>query len=219
MSRYMLPTTTKAVVWRNVPLLANEPVAFIRIDDGYAGSDNINDDPAAAELVEGGLVVTPFINYYAASSGEGYPPTTSDPVKVAHWNYLKRFTTPARGAQNHGKQHVHLAGMTYTDQYNQINGGAAFLSNANAFGVRPRLFAPPYGEWDDNTLLAAKAAGFNVLMGWTHVPSDIAAGKPLRPGDVILLHFSFTLHDDLVNAAAALSAANLTPGILEDYLL
>lgn len=214
MTRSLLPTATKAVVWGRVPVLESEQVAFVRIDDGYAG----NDDSAAAAFVEAGFDVTPFVNYYAASSGETYPPTTSDPVKVAHWDYLRRFTTSTRGAQCHGKQHQHLAGQSYSDQFSQINGGANFLSNANAFGVRPVLFAPPYGEWDDNTLLAARAAGFSVLMGWTHTPSDLAAGKPLRPGDVILLHFNATLLADLTAAKAAMDAAGLAPGRLEDWV-
>jgi peptidoglycan/xylan/chitin deacetylase (PgdA/CDA1 family) len=213
--RPMLPSTSRAVVWRNIPLLEEERTAFVRIDDGYSGSD----DPAAAELVEEGLTVTPFINYYAASSGSSYPPSTTDPAKIAHFEYLRRFTTPERGVQNHGKQHQHLAGQTYAAQLSQIDGGAGFLTHANAFGVRPVLFAPPYGEWDDNTLLAAKAAGFSVLMGWTHTVSDLIAGKPLRPGDVILLHFNASLFDDLTVVAAALAAAELAPGRLEDYIL
>ena len=187
-------------------------MAFIRIDDGYA------EDPDAPAIVEAGLPVTPFVNFYAASGGS-FPPSTTDPVKIAHMEYLRRFTTPERGVQNHGKRHQHLAGQSYTDQYNEINGGANFLARTDAFGVRPRLFAPPYGEWDTNTLLAAKAAGFEVLVGWTHTPSDLAAGKPLRPGDVILLHFTDTLSADLVTAWDALAGANLTPALLEDYLL
>ena len=205
----MLPTTTHATVWRNVPLLANEPVAFIRIDDGYS------EDPDAPAIVETGLLVNPFVNYYAVAP-HGYPPQPADADHIA---YVRRFTTPARGVGNHCKSHVHLAGMSYTDQFSQINSGANFLSNVNAFGVRPKLFAPPYGEWDDTTLQAAKAAGFDILMGWTHTPSDLVAGKPLRPGDVILLHFTSTLSQDLLLAIQSLDIANLTPALLEDYLL
>lgn len=211
MPRSMLPTATHAAVWRNVPLLESERTAFIRIDDGYGGYD----DPAAAELVEGGVTVTPFVTYYAAAPG-GYPPAATD---AAHIAYLRRFTTPARGVGCHAKSHAHLVGQSYTAQYDLINKGANFLSNSGAFGVRPKLFAPPYGEFDDNTLLAARAAGFTILMGWTHTPSDLAAGKPLRPGDVILLHFNATLLADLTYAADALAAADLAPGRLDDYIL
>lgn len=211
MARSLLPTPTKAVVWRNAPLLEQEPVAFIRIDDGYGGFD----DPAAALLVENGLTVNPFITYYAAAPG-GYPPAPSD---AGHIAYLRRFTTPELGVGCHAKSHAHMAGQSYAAQFDLINKGANFLSNVAAFGVRPRLFCPPYGEFDDNTLLAAKAAGFSVLMGWTHTPSDLAAGKPLRPGDVILTHFNADLLADLTAAAGALTAAGLTPARLEDYIL
>lgn len=205
----LLPTPTRAVVWGNVPVHRDERVAFIRIDDGYA------EDPDAPLIVETGLPVNTFINYYAVAP-HGYPPVAAD---AAHIAYVRRFTTPARGVGNHCKSHVHLAGMNYADQFSQINNGANFLSNVNAFGVRPTLFAPPYGEFDNNTLLAARASGFGVLMGWTHTPSDLLVGKPLRPGDVILLHFTTTLATDLILAMEALDAAELTPALLEDYIL
>lgn len=205
----VLPSATRAVVWPNVP--TTDPVAFIRPDDGYPGYD----DPAAAELVEAGLVVNPFITYYAAQK---WPPST-DPDKVAHVEYLRRFLQPGQVVGCHYKGHEHMAGLPYATQYDDLGKAINWLGRADLFGTPPRIFAPPYGEFDENTLLAARARGMGVIPGWTHDSSDIAAGKPLRRGDIILCHFNANLYTDLTAAAAALAAAGLTPALLEDYIL
>lgn len=205
----VLPTTTHAVVWPNIPTL--DPVVFIRIDDGYPG----NDSEDAAQLVESGLVVNPILTYYAASSG-AYPPST-DPVKVAHVEYLRRFTG-GRGVGCHAKTHLDLRTLSYADQYANINTAANWLARADMFGTRPVVLGTPYGYFNTDTLKAAVDAGFaKVLPKWTHTRTEIGV-KPLRAGDIILLHFDANLYADLLNAQTAVTEAGLSPARFEDYI-
>ncbi|WP_052681286.1 hypothetical protein [Saccharothrix sp. ST-888] len=48
--------------------------------------------------------------------------------------------------------------------------------------------------------------------------SNIYHGGALRPGDVVLLHFTDTLASDLQRALTAAEAAGLTPAGLTGYL-
>lgn len=223
----LLPTSDRAAVWGRVPVPDADRVAFICIDDGYAVPPEQGGDPiAAAEYVEAtNLAVTPFLSYYAASSGYYPPPTaTTDPAAYAHLQYLRRFPL-GHGVQCHSRTHVDLTGvesggppLTYDQQYNEISKGKGFLARGDAFGSTPTLFRPPYGRWNDDTRRAAYAAGIKVILHWTHTYSQIVEGKEVRPGDILLLHFNPDLLDQLTAAKAACDAAGLTPAYIADYV-
>jgi peptidoglycan/xylan/chitin deacetylase (PgdA/CDA1 family) len=206
----MLPRTDRAAVWTSVPV--DQAVAFITIDDGYER------DNAAADLVQNNSIpVTPFLTYYAASSG-AYPPST-DPAKVAHVEYLRRFAPAGRGVQSHAKSHAHLTALDYAGQESQIRLGKTWLARTDMFGPpAPTLFRPPYGEYNDDTLKAAWANGFPVVVLWTHTPAQLQAGATVHAGDIILLHFTTTLTADLQLALSAIASAGLTPAYLADYV-
>lgn len=215
-----LPTVDSAAVWRCVPTTDN--VAFICIDDGYLAPGG---DPAeAGDFVQNEeLPVTPFLTFYAATVG-GFPPLA--PEEQEHVDYLKRFVAPGRGVQCHAKTHADLTGvqnstppLTYAQQLDLITKGKDFLSRADMFGLpAPTLFRPPFGRWNNDTRLAAFAAGFKVVVTWTHVFSDLLAEKPVTPGSVLLLHFTENLLSQLTVAAAAIEQAGLTPAFIEDYV-
>jgi peptidoglycan/xylan/chitin deacetylase (PgdA/CDA1 family) len=86
------------------------------------------------------------------------------------------------------------------------------------FGAQPVLFRPPGGFYNADTLAAAWDAGHQVVVLWTLTPSQVAAGAPVRRGDIILHHFDATLESDLQVTLAAIAAAGLTPAWLEDYV-
>lgn len=207
----MFPAPARAAVWTNVP--TDSPVAFITIDDGYPGADN----PALADEIAAAQVpLTLFITYYAAASGS-YPPST-DPVKVAHVQYLRKFLTGGRRVGSHAKSHNHLEALSYADQLSDLDKARGWLGRPDMFGASPVLFRPPYGSYDGDTLQAASALGHRVAVLWSLTPSDIAAGVPVRRGDIILLHFDASLEADLQGALDAIAAAGLAPAWLEDYI-
>ena len=210
----MLPQADRCAVWTNVP--TDKPVAFITIDDGY---DALPDVTAAADLVQNNdIAVTPFITYYAASSGS-YPPSTTDPVKLAHMAFLKRFVPAGRSVQNHSKTHVHLEGMNYLDQYNQLSAGKSWNARTDMFGApAATLMRPPYGTYNEDTLKACAALGMKVAVLWSLDGSDMIAGDSVRKGDIILLHFTSNLLVELTATLARISAAGLEPAYLTDYI-
>jgi peptidoglycan/xylan/chitin deacetylase (PgdA/CDA1 family) len=206
----MLPTVDRATVWRNVP--TTDDVAFICIDDGYFNGD----PPEAAQYVEdNALPVTPFLTYYAASSG-AYPPPT-DPAGVAHIEYLRRFAG-TRGVQCHAKTHADLRTLDYNGQVDQLSKGKSWLALTHMFGPKvPTILRPPYGYWNDDTRRAAFAVGFKVMVKWTHIYPEFST-KPVRPGDILLCHFDANLLDQLQAASLAISTAGLTPAYIADYV-
>jgi peptidoglycan/xylan/chitin deacetylase (PgdA/CDA1 family) len=86
------------------------------------------------------------------------------------------------------------------------------------FGTVPTLFRPPYGEYNNDTLKAMQLLGFPIAVLWTHTPEDLANGAALRAGDIILLHFTTTLSQDLTLVLNKIAEAGLTPAYLSDYL-
>lgn len=210
----MLPRTDRAAVWTSVP--TDHPVAFITVDDGYPGNDNA----ALADQVQAAqLPLTIFMTFYAASSGLQPQDVDDNPAAVAHVAYLRKFQTGGKRVGNHAKTHTHLPQLAYVDQYDSIYKARTWgLPHVNLFGAQPVLFRPPYGEYNADTLKAAWANGHQVAVLWTWTASQVAAGAPVRRGDIILTHFDAMLEQDLQAILGAFYAAGLTPAWLEDYV-
>jgi peptidoglycan-N-acetylglucosamine deacetylase len=69
----------------------------------------------------------------------------------------------------HGQVHAHLPRLTAEAQSAEILGAVDTL--AAKYGRRATLFRPPYGEYNDETLRAADAAGQTVVT-WSVVSGD-----------------------------------------------
>lgn len=206
----MLPTTTQAAVWFRVP--TDHDVAFITIDDGYPG-----DSPALADQVQAeGIAMTPFLTYYAASSGS-YPPSSTDPVKVAHVEYLRKFTGGKR-VGSHSKTHTNLTTLSQVEQGNAMENARNWLGRADMFGQVPILFRPPYGAYNQDTLTAAAQRGHPVVVMWSLSPSDIITGTPVQRGDILSLHFTTNLEEEIQVCLDGIAAAGLTPAWIQDYV-
>ncbi|GAA2940684.1 polysaccharide deacetylase family protein [Streptomyces enissocaesilis] len=108
----------------------------------------------------------------------------------------RRFVRPGRAGggsttvQNHGVGHVYLPGLPYAGQRAQICGQRDRLEAR--FGTRPRLFRPPYGAYDNQTLRAAGDCGADaVVLWWASAQGGAlryARGDRLRPGDIVFAH-------------------------------
>ncbi|GHU70114.1 deacetylase [Clostridia bacterium] len=64
-------------------------------------------------------------------------------------------------------------------------------------GVRPTLFRPPYGDYNDQTVLVAKQEGYEVIqwnvdsLDWKNLGTQAmiaSATKKVSPGDIVLFH-------------------------------
>lgn len=203
----MFPNAFRAAAWRTVP--TDQPVAFLTIDDGY---DHGQDNPVLAAFVaEHQIPLTCFVTFYAASQ---WPPTPGDP----HVAYLRQYVTGGRRVGSHAKSHVSLPTLVPTEQLASLQKAHDWLGRTDMFGQTPVLFRPPYGDYDGDTLRAARTVGHEVAVLWSLTPPEIAAGAQVRRGDIILLHFDGNLETDLLAALEAIAAAGLTPAWLEDWV-
>jgi peptidoglycan/xylan/chitin deacetylase (PgdA/CDA1 family) len=107
----------------------------------------------------------------------------------------------------HGQMHAHLPQLNAAEQAAEIRGPIATL--AKRYAVRTALFRPPYGEYNDESVRQAEAAGQTVVM-WSIVsgdpdpklsPKSIEADviSRARNGSVIIFHANGRgWHDDEV---------------------
>jgi peptidoglycan/xylan/chitin deacetylase (PgdA/CDA1 family) len=80
----------------------------------------------------------------------------------------------------HGQTHAHMTTEDARAQAAEIGGPVATL--AKRFAVRASLFRPPYGEYNDETVRQAQAAGQTIVM-WSIVSGD---PDPKLPADRIV---------------------------------
>jgi len=69
----------------------------------------------------------------------------------------------------HGQAHAHLPELSAEAQLAEIRGPVATL--AKRYAVRSTLFRPPYGEYNDDSVREADAAGQTIVM-WSIVSGD-----------------------------------------------
>jgi peptidoglycan/xylan/chitin deacetylase (PgdA/CDA1 family) len=109
---------------------------------------------------------------------------------------LTRMVVEGHEVGNHGAVHSHVETMSKENLQRLIRSGEEriFL----ACGARPsRLFAPPYGEWNDQTVAYAVEMGYHTVlwtvdtMDWRLPPPEAVWKRALAgavPGALILLH-------------------------------
>lgn len=136
----------------------HDKVVFLTYDDGAER------DPRFVDLVrELRLPVSVFLTDRVV--GPGY----------AHFARLREV---GANVQNHTLDHQSLRGLPYAGQRAEICGQQDKLRER--FGIRPRLFRPPYGTYDTTTLRAAADCGVSAVVLWTK-------GVSLRPGAIVLV--------------------------------
>lgn len=180
----------------------NQPVAFLTIDDGAFRH------PMTLELIRAAKVpVTFFLTTNYVAGNEGWFATLRDTGYVT--------------IQNHTVSHPNLRTGGYSVARDQLCGANDRL--ASAFGQRPTLFRPPFGEYDDATLKAAWNCGLQAGFHWRET---VDAGTVyyqrdhgrIHAGDIILMHFRPAFPDDFLAALQAIKNSGLTPARLEDYV-
>ncbi|MGW4061690.1 polysaccharide deacetylase family protein [Amycolatopsis sp. NPDC004747] len=188
-----------------VPLIrritTDKPYVFLTMDDGAV------QDPDALKLMQqNGTHPVLFLN-------EKY-------VK-GHEAYFKQILD-ATGATlgDHTVNHPNLKGKPYEFQRKEICDDADDF--AKSLGVRPSLFRPPFGNYDQNTLKAAAACGMRASVLWTAAVNDgvvqFQAGDKLKPGDIVLMHFRKTFKEDYLAFVERAKKDGLTPVPLADFL-
>ncbi|MEV5254670.1 polysaccharide deacetylase family protein [Streptomyces werraensis] len=185
---------------------ADDPVVFLTYDDGAER------DPRFIDLVrERRLPVSMFL---------------TDSVMGPGYGHFARLRAVGANLQNHTLDHPALPGLPLAAQRAQICGQQRKL--AARFGIRPRLFRPPYGRHDTTTLRAAAECGIAAVVLWrvtlepdghltyTHGP------RHLRPGDIVSVPSGeappLSLAERTTRLLTELEERDLMVGRLEEYL-
>lgn len=168
-----------------------DKVVFLTYDDGAER------DPRFVDMVrELRLPVSMFL---------------TDSVVGPGYGHFAQLRTVGASVQNHTLHHASLRGLPYAGQRAEICGQQEKLKAR--FGIRPRLFRPPYGTYDTTTLHAAADCGVTaVVLGRT------ADAHRLRPGDILCDFAEPNLTEATVRLLRRIQAEGFTPARLENYL-
>ncbi|KUN84471.1 polysaccharide deacetylase family protein [Streptomyces griseoruber] len=183
----------------------HDKVVFLTYDDGAER------DPRFVDLVrELRLPVSVFL---------------TDSVVGPGYGHFARLRSVGATLENHTLDHAALRGLPYAGQRAEICGQQEKLHAR--FGLRPRLFRPPYGTYDTTTLRAAADCGITAVVLWRAAMGPAGLTYPhgapgLRPGDIVALDPDESTGPSLRERTTALLRVlrerGLTVGKLEDHL-
>ncbi|MFG2464173.1 polysaccharide deacetylase family protein [Streptomyces canus] len=185
-------------VVKRVP--TSDKVVFLTYDDGA------EKDPRFVDLVrELRLPVSMFL---------------TDSVVGPGYGHFARLQSVGASIQNHTLDHPALRGLPYPGQRAEICGQQEKVRSR--FGIRPRLFRPPYGTYDRTTLRAAADCGLSAVVLWSVSAAGGAPQRPLRAGDIVSVASGEatgpTLTERTTRLLREIQRRGLTVARLEDYL-
>jgi peptidoglycan/xylan/chitin deacetylase (PgdA/CDA1 family) len=166
---------------------------YITIDDGWTPSMQVLD-----LMHQTYLPITAFLIADAAKQ---------------HLSYWKDFVAAGGMIGDHTVSHPYLTKLTLgraTAQWSQ-----ARTALGRWLGQTPAVGRPPYGAFDPTVEVAAARAGLTALAGWSATMSGNRIqtwnGKPLSPGEIVILHWVPGLGHQLAVLLAAIRALHLSP--------
>ncbi|GAA3374484.1 polysaccharide deacetylase family protein [Streptomyces sannanensis] len=192
-------------VFTSVPVA--ERVVFLTIDDGAE-----KDPELLRMMTEVGIPYSAFLSDYLVRDNYGY---------------FARMQGRGVSLNNHTLNHRYLPGLPYERQRKEICDQQSVIEKE--FGKRPTLFRPPYGNYNRDTLRAAKSCGIKAVPLWEAeaFPDRFAWREPdqdLHPGDIILTHFrgrddwNGTMPDVIRHVMRTVTEKGYAVARLEDYV-
>ncbi len=186
-----------------------DKVVFFTIDDGWE-----KDPELLTMLRELGIPYSAFLSDYVAKDDYGY---------------FRRMHRDGAAVHNHTLHHKELPTLSYERQRREICDMQEVL--AAEIGVTPRLFRPPYGAYDRDTLRAAATCGIEAVPlwmeeAWTRRFDYARTDRVLHPGDIVLTHFrgpeewpgGGTMTDMVRRAVDEVTRQGFAFARLEDYV-
>ncbi|MEV4948131.1 polysaccharide deacetylase family protein [Streptomyces sp. NPDC053755] len=195
-----------------VPVISEIPttdkVVFVTIDDGAE-----KDPEFVTMMKELQVPVTMFL---------------TDSAIRTDYGYFEPLAALGNGVANHTLTHPNLRTLGRAAQQREICGQQTRL--AEKYGTAPRLFRPPYGNWNEDTRAAAGSCGVDAIVLWresmqiTNMQYQ-RADRKLRPGDIILAHFrgpaelkGATMTEMTADMLRRIQEQGFTVARLEDYV-
>ncbi|WP_343997558.1 polysaccharide deacetylase family protein [Streptomyces thermocarboxydovorans] len=156
-----------------------------------------------------------------------YTAFLSDYVIDDDYAYFERMQDRGVTLNNHTLHHPYLPALSYARQKREICGMQEVIEKR--YGTRPVLFRPPFGNYNKDTLRAARRCGIEYVPLWNEeVFTDRWEyrewDRELRPGDIVLTHFRGTDHwdgtmrDMVRRFLNKVTAEGYAVARLEDYL-
>ncbi|MEU8524167.1 MULTISPECIES: polysaccharide deacetylase family protein [Streptomyces] len=186
----------------------NEKIVFITIDDGA------EKDPAFVRMMKDlKIPVTMFL---------------TDSAIRTDYAYFEPLAGLGNGVANHTLTHPNLRTLGADAQRREICGQQTKLKER--FGKTPRLFRPPYGNWNEATRAAVGQCGAEAIVLWRESMQiknmQYQRGdKKLHPGDIVLAHFrgpaelkGTTMTQMTANMLRHIQEQGFTVARLEDYV-
>ncbi|MFI2370638.1 polysaccharide deacetylase family protein [Streptomyces sp. NPDC018833] len=192
-------------VFTTVP--TKEKIVFLTIDDGA------EKDPELLRMMSDLRIP--------------YSAFLSDYVIDDDYGYFEKMQDRGVSLHNHTLNHRYLPGLSYSAQKREICGQQDKLQKR--YGTRPRLFRPPYGNYNKDTLRVAKSCGIEAVPLWASeaFPDHMEWrewDRDLHPGDIILTHFrgrgewKGTMPDMVRRVMKTVTAKGYAVAKLEDYV-
>ncbi|MET7616512.1 polysaccharide deacetylase family protein [Streptomyces sp. NPDC005408] len=192
-------------VFTTVPV--KEKIVFLTIDDGA------QKDPALLRMMSDlRIPYSAFLSDYLISDNYGY---------------FKQMQDLGVSLHNHTLNHRYMPGLSYAQQKHEICDQQTKLEKR--FGKRPRLFRPPYGNYNGDTLRIARSCGIKAVPLWAAeaFPDHMEWrewDRDLHPGDIILTHFrgredwKGTMPDMIRRVMKTVTDKGYAVAKLEDYV-
>ncbi|MGH3202009.1 MAG: polysaccharide deacetylase family protein [Streptosporangiaceae bacterium] len=166
---------------------------YITIDDGWTPSAEV-----LALMHQTYLPITAFLIADAARE---------------NLSYWKAFVAAGGIIGDHTVSHPYLTKVTQARAKSQW--GQARTALGRWLGQTPAIGRPPYGAFNRKVEVAAARAGLTALAGWSATMSGNRIqtwnGKPLVPGEIVILHWVPGLGRQLTALLAAIRALHLNP--------
>jgi peptidoglycan/xylan/chitin deacetylase (PgdA/CDA1 family) len=169
---------------------------YITIDDGWTPSAQV-----LSLMHQTYLPITAFLISGAAKE---------------HLGYWKEFAAAGGMIGDHTVSHPRLTTLTLGRATTQWGHARTLLGRW--LGQTPAIGRPPYGAFNHRVEVAAARGGLTALAGWSATMSGDRVltwdGKPLSPGEIVLLHWDPGLGRQLTALLAAIRAQHLNPAPL-----
>ncbi|MFJ8694884.1 polysaccharide deacetylase family protein [Streptomyces roseolilacinus] len=156
-----------------------------------------------------------------------YSAFLSDYLVKEDYGYFRRMRDLGVALHNHTLTHPYMPALSYAEQKREICGQQDVIERH--YGKRPTLFRPPYGNYDSDTLRAARDCGIKAVPLWTAeaFPDRMEWrewDRDLHPGDIVLTHFrgrgdwKGSMADMVRQAMDTITARGYAVARLEDYV-
>ncbi|MFF6886431.1 polysaccharide deacetylase family protein [Streptomyces sp. NPDC012421] len=195
-------------VFTTIP--TKEKVVFLTIDDGA------EKDPALIRMMSDlKIPYSAFLSDYVVSDD------------YAYFARMRKSQPGGVALHNHTLNHKYLPGLSYARQKREICGMQDVIEKK--YGERPELFRPPYGNYNEDTLRAAKSCGVKAVPLWASeaFPDHMEWrewDRDLHPGDIVLTHFrgeedwKGSMPDMIRRVMNVITSKGYAVGKLEDYV-